>query len=81
MSTRLQSRHRVPVCFGAFLPAVTSAERFSLPGTIRRRSRRGGGGTPADLPGYMGEAVADEIAIERRDDFEPYDIVDAEDVP
>ena len=34
-------------------------------------------------PGYMGEAVADETAAEpeRPDDFEPYDIVDAEDVP
>ena len=31
----------------------------------------------------MGEAVADETAAEpeRPDDFEPYDIVDAEDVP
>ena len=36
-----------------------------------------------DGPGYIGEAVSDETAAEpeRPNDFEPYDIVDAEDVP
>ena len=36
-----------------------------------------------DGPGYMGEAVADETAVEpeRPDDFGPYDTVAAEDVP
>ena len=36
-----------------------------------------------DGPGYMGEAVADETANQPEcpDDCEPYDIVEAEDVP